>query len=133
MYLPKVIKYNSKNAEAAERYAEIAKFINLPGNTTEELVDALIAALREMNKDVYKRQVVVFPQPEGPSRVTNSPCCTLRLTPCSTPVSPKRFSMWSSSRIVSLMGSPSKSSASLGMGAATAAMLAARRPHTDTC
>ena len=25
MYLPKVIKYNSKNAEAAERYAEIAK------------------------------------------------------------------------------------------------------------
>ena len=52
MYLPKVIKYNSKNAEAAERYAEIAKFINLPGNTTEELVDALIAELREMNKQL---------------------------------------------------------------------------------
>ena len=52
MYLPKVIKYNSKNAEAAGRYAEIAKFINLPGSTTEELVDALIAELREMNKQL---------------------------------------------------------------------------------
>ena len=52
MYLPKVIKYTAKNAEAAERYAEIAKFINLPGNTTEELVDALIAELREMNKQL---------------------------------------------------------------------------------
>ena len=51
-YLPKVIKYNSKVPEAAERYAEIARFINLPGNTTEELVDALIAELREMNKQL---------------------------------------------------------------------------------
>ena len=42
MYLPKVIKYNSKNEEAAERYAEIARFIDLKGETTEELVDALI-------------------------------------------------------------------------------------------
>ena len=50
MYLPKVIKYNSKNTEAAERYAEIAKFIHLKGNTTEELVNALIAEIREMNK-----------------------------------------------------------------------------------
>lgn len=49
MYLPKVIKFNSKNAEAAERYAEIAKFIKLKGSTTEELVDALIAELRSMN------------------------------------------------------------------------------------
>ncbi len=52
MYLPKVIKYNAKNPEAAERYAEIARFINLPGNTTEELVDALIAELREMNRQL---------------------------------------------------------------------------------
>lgn len=52
MYLPKVIKYNSKNAEAAERYAEIARFINLKGETTEELVDALIAELREMNRQL---------------------------------------------------------------------------------
>ena len=52
MYLPKVIKYNAKNPEAAERYAEIARFINLPGSTTEELVDALIAELREMNRQL---------------------------------------------------------------------------------
>ena len=52
MYLPKVIQYNAKNPEAAERYAEIARFINLPGSTTEELVDALIAELREMNRQL---------------------------------------------------------------------------------
>lgn len=50
MYLPKVIKYNSKNAEAAERYAQIARFIKLPGETTEELVDALIGEIQAMNR-----------------------------------------------------------------------------------
>lgn len=49
MYLPKVIKYNSKNGEAAERYAEIASFIGLSGATTEAKVNALIAELRAMN------------------------------------------------------------------------------------
>lgn len=49
MYLPKVIKYNSKNEEAAIRYAEIASFIGLAGATTEEKVDSLIAELRSMN------------------------------------------------------------------------------------
>ncbi len=49
MYLPKVIKYNSKNSEAAERYAEIAKFIGLTGDSTDALVDALIAELNAMN------------------------------------------------------------------------------------
>ncbi len=49
MYLPKVIKYNSKDEVAAERYAQIAKFIGLTGDTTTELVDALIAELRSMN------------------------------------------------------------------------------------
>ncbi|KAH0802804.1 iron-containing alcohol dehydrogenase [Histomonas meleagridis] len=52
MYLPKVIKYNSKNAEAAERYAEIARFIHLPGSTTEELVDSLIKEIRQMNVEL---------------------------------------------------------------------------------
>lgn len=52
MYLPKVIKYNSKNAEAAERYAEIARFIKLPGNTTTELVDSLIKEILKMNTDL---------------------------------------------------------------------------------
>lgn len=50
MYLPKVIKFNSKVPEAAERYAEIAKSLNLKGNSTEELVDALIAKIKELNK-----------------------------------------------------------------------------------
>ena len=49
MYLPKVIKYNSKDATAAERYAQIADFLALGGNTVEEKVDLLIAELRKMN------------------------------------------------------------------------------------
>lgn len=52
MYLPKVIKYNSKNPEAAERYADIARFIDLKGETTEELVDALIAEILKMNESL---------------------------------------------------------------------------------
>ena len=58
MYLPKVIKYNSKNEEAAERYAEIARFIDLKGETTEELVDALIAELRSMNDQLNIPQAI---------------------------------------------------------------------------
>jgi len=45
MYLPKVIKYNSKNETAAKRYAEIASFIGL-----EPTADALIMRINEMNK-----------------------------------------------------------------------------------
>ena len=52
MYLPKVIKYNSKNPEAMKRYAEIAKFIGLKGNRDAQLTDALIARLRELNKSL---------------------------------------------------------------------------------
>lgn len=52
MYLPKVIKFNSKNAEAAARYAEIADFIKLGGNTEEEKIDLLISALRKMNDEL---------------------------------------------------------------------------------
>ena len=50
MYLPKVIRFNAKVDEAAERYAEIARFIGLEGNTTEKLVDALIREIRSMNE-----------------------------------------------------------------------------------
>ncbi|MDD3362890.1 MAG: iron-containing alcohol dehydrogenase [Hespellia sp.] len=50
MYLPKVIKYNAKDETAAKRYADIARFIHLKGETTDELVDALIARILEMNK-----------------------------------------------------------------------------------
>lgn len=50
MYLPKVIRFNSKEPAAAERYAKIAKFLGLAGTTTDELVDALIAHIQEMNR-----------------------------------------------------------------------------------
>ena len=52
MYLPKVIQFNAKNPEAAGRYAEIARFIGLTGSTTEELVAALVAELRPMNREL---------------------------------------------------------------------------------
>lgn len=52
MYLPKVIKFNSNNPEAAERYADIARFIDLKGDTTEDLVDALIAEIKAMNNSL---------------------------------------------------------------------------------
>ena len=47
MYLPKVIKYNSKNSEADKRYAEIAAFLGL-----EPTTDALIAHIKNMNKQL---------------------------------------------------------------------------------
>ena len=52
MYLPRVIQYNAKNAEAAERYAQIARFIGLRGETTMDLVNALVAELKAMNKSL---------------------------------------------------------------------------------
>lgn len=52
MYLPKVIKFNAKVESAAERYADIARFIHLKGDTTEELVDALIKEIRSMNEQL---------------------------------------------------------------------------------
>lgn len=52
MYLPKVIKYNSRVADAAVRYAEIADYIKLGGKTIEEKVDLLIAFLRQMSEDL---------------------------------------------------------------------------------
>ena len=63
--LPKVIKYNSKDATAAERYAQIAKFIDLKGETTEELVDALIAELRSMNDQLDIPQAIKNYGPGG--------------------------------------------------------------------
>ena len=50
MYLPKVIKFNSKEPEAMARYADIARFIGLAGDSDESLTDALIAEIKEMNK-----------------------------------------------------------------------------------
>ena len=52
MYLPKVIAFNAKDATAAARYAKIADYMNLGGETNEEKVSLLIAALRKMNDDL---------------------------------------------------------------------------------
>ena len=46
MYLPKVIAFNAKDETAAKRY------VNLGGETTEEKVRLLIAALRKMNDEL---------------------------------------------------------------------------------
>lgn len=50
MYLPKVIKFNAKEPEAAKRYAEIASFLGLKGSSDAELTDALIAHIKALNK-----------------------------------------------------------------------------------
>lgn len=52
MYLPKVIKYNSANKEAKERYADISRFMDFPGNTDDELTDSLIQKILDLNKQL---------------------------------------------------------------------------------
>ncbi len=52
MYLPKVIRFNAEEPEAAERYAQIARFIHLKGETTAELVEALVNRVNEMNAEL---------------------------------------------------------------------------------
>lgn len=49
MYLPKVIKYNAKDETAKARYATIARELHLAGETDGQLVDALIAHIKNMN------------------------------------------------------------------------------------
>ncbi len=49
MYLPKVIEFNAKEETAAKRYAEIADFIGLGGETVADKVENLIQYLRGMN------------------------------------------------------------------------------------
>lgn len=50
MYLPKVIKFNSKNIETEARYAQIARVLKLDGETNTELTDSLIRHIKELNK-----------------------------------------------------------------------------------
>lgn len=52
MYLPKVIQYNAKVDSAKERYAEIARFLGLQGDTSGELTESLIEMLESMNKQL---------------------------------------------------------------------------------
>ncbi len=58
MYLPKVIAFNAKDKATAERYAAIADFMDLGGNTTEEKVSLLISHLRKMNDALHIPQCI---------------------------------------------------------------------------
>ncbi len=58
MYLPKVIQFNAKNEEAARRYAVIADFMKLGGNTVEEKVQLLVKYLRGMNAELNIPQCI---------------------------------------------------------------------------
>lgn len=49
IYLPYVIKFNAKEETAMKRYAEIARFVNIEGNTDEELMNALCNKIDEYN------------------------------------------------------------------------------------
>lgn len=49
MYLPRVIQFNAKNKEALVRYAEIAAFIGLKGDSEEALTEALVKEIKAMN------------------------------------------------------------------------------------
>ncbi len=49
MYLPQVVRFNAKDARAAKRYAEIAKFVGLKGTTDAELVDAFVKSIEDCN------------------------------------------------------------------------------------
>ena len=52
MYLPKVIAFNAKDERAAKRYAFIADYMKLGGETQDEKIANLIAMLRKMNDDL---------------------------------------------------------------------------------
>ncbi len=49
IYLPYVIQYNAKEADAKARYAQIARSIGLKGSTEDELVQALCQRIDEYN------------------------------------------------------------------------------------
>mgnify|MGYP000912394657 CR=1 FL=1 len=50
MYLPHTIEFNSHDKRAHERYAEIADFMKLGGNTEDEKVQNLINRVRELDR-----------------------------------------------------------------------------------
>jgi len=50
MYLPKVIAFNAKNAEAKQRYGVIAKYLGLAGETDDDKVKSLIAFVRDLSE-----------------------------------------------------------------------------------
>ena len=52
MYLPKVIQFNAVEPTAAKRYAEIAVFMGLTGDSDKALVEALVNHIDAMNKEL---------------------------------------------------------------------------------
>ncbi len=52
IYLPNTVLFNSKNAVAGNRYAEIAKRIDLNGNNEQELVTALVDQIKKMRSEL---------------------------------------------------------------------------------
>lgn len=52
IYLPYVIKYNSKCPKAMKRYADIARFIGLEGKSDKALVNALCAKIDAYNVEL---------------------------------------------------------------------------------
>ncbi len=52
IYLPNTVLFNSKDAVAGSRYAEIAQRIGLSGNTQQELVTALIDQIKNMRSEL---------------------------------------------------------------------------------
>ncbi|OYO40912.1 hypothetical protein CG709_21395 [Lachnotalea glycerini] len=49
IYLPYVIKFNAKDATAKSRYAYIAKFVGITGDSEDELIDNLCKQIDEYN------------------------------------------------------------------------------------
>lgn len=49
IYLPYVIQFNSKNEEAKSRYAYIAKFVGITGESEDELIHNLCAKIDDYN------------------------------------------------------------------------------------
>ena len=49
IYLPYVIRYNAHEQKAAERYADIARMLGLPGNSDKSLIESLCAKIDAMN------------------------------------------------------------------------------------
>ena len=49
IYLPYVIKYNAHDERAAERYADIARMLGLPGSSDKALIESLCTLIGSMN------------------------------------------------------------------------------------
>lgn len=65
MYLPKVIAYNAKNAEAKKRYGVIADYMHLGGKDDDEKVQKLIAWVRDMQVKLNIPRAIKFYGADG--------------------------------------------------------------------